>query len=312
MASNMDEKKSGLLTRRQALLSIATITAGATIIAGAPRAVFGATPAKDKIKFLAIGDFGTGDDNQFGIAAQMLRAHQASPVDFVLAVGDNIYPDGGGRHFVKKFERPYGGLIREGVPFHAVLGNHDVKDGRGDQCRYPLFNMNGRSYYTVKTGDGLVEFFMLDSNDFGMAQFGWLESALKESTAKWKIAVFHHPIYSSAESHGSSLGLRARIEPLFARYGVNVAISGHDHVYERIKPQQGVQYFVTGAGGKVRQGDVDLRSPFRAMSYDRDNHFMQMVIEDQQISYQTITRAGVVIDQGTIAPRAIAMAASVR
>jgi hypothetical protein len=307
----MDEKKSGLLTRRQALLSIATITAGATIIAGAPRAVFGARPAKDKIKFLAIGDFGTGDDNQFGIGAQMLRAHQASPLDFVLAVGDNIYPDGGGRHFAKKFERPYAGLIRAGVPFHAVLGNHDVKDGRRDQCQYPLFNMNGRSYYTVKKGDGLAEFFMLDSNDFGMAQFGWLESALKDSTAKWKIAIFHHPIYSSAGEHGPSLGLRARIEPLFARYGVNVAISGHDHVYERVKPLQGVQYFVTGAGGKVRPGDIDLRSPFRAMSYDRDNHFMQMVIEDQQISFQTITRAGAVVDQGAITPRAIAMAASV-
>jgi hypothetical protein len=307
MASNMDEKKSGLLTRRQALLSIATITASAAL---APRAIFGAQPAKDKIKLLAIGDFGTGDGEQMQIAAQMLRDHKTSPLDFVLAVGDNIYPDGGGRHFVQKFERPYAGLIREGVPFHAVLGNHDVKDGRRDQCQYPLFNMNGRAYYTVKKGDGLVEFFMLDSNDYDMAQAGWLESALKESTAKWKIAVFHHPIYSSAERHGSDLRLRARIEPLFARYGVNLAISGHDHVYERVKPQKGVQYFVTGAGGKLRQGDINLRSPFRAMSYDRDNHYMQMVIEDQQISFQTITRAGAVIDQGIISPRA--MAVSVR
>jgi predicted phosphodiesterase len=307
MACNMDEKKSGLLTRRQALLSIATITAGAAL---APRAVFGATPAKDKIKFLAIGDFGTGDDNQTGIAAQMLRDHKTSPLDFVIAVGDNIYPDGGGRHFMKKFERPYAGLIREAVPFHAVLGNHDVKDGRRDQCQYPLFNMSGRGYYTVKKGDGLAEFFMCDSTDFDMAQVGWLEGALKESAAKWKIAVFHHPIYSSAQEHGSSLGLRARIEPILARCGVNVVISGHDHVYERVKPLQGVQYFVTGAGGKVRHGDVDMSSPFRATSFDRDNHYMQMVIEDQQISFKTITRVGAVIDQGTIAPRA--MAASVR
>jgi 3',5'-cyclic AMP phosphodiesterase CpdA len=303
----MDEKKSGLLTRRQALLSIATITAGAALT---PRAVFGATPAKDKIKFLAIGDFGTGDDNQTGIAAQMLRDHKTSPLDFVIAVGDNIYPDGGGRHFLKKFERPYAGLIREAVPFHAVLGNHDVKDGRRDQSQYPLFNMSGRNYYTVKKGDGLAEFFMCDSTNFDMAQVGWLEGSLKESAAKWKIAVFHHPIYSSAQEHGSSLGLRARIEPILARYGVNVVISGHDHVYERTQPQKGVQYFVTGAGGKVRSGDIDLRSPFRATSFDRDNHYMQMVIEDQQISFKTITRAGAVIDQGAIAPRA--MAASVR
>jgi len=302
----MDEKKSGLLTRRQALLSIATITAGAAV---APRAVFGARPAKDRIKFIAFGDFGTGDDNQTGIAAQMLRDHKTSPLDFVIAVGDNIYPDGGGRHFTKKFERPYAGLIREGVKFHAVLGNHDVRDGRGDQCRYPLFNMSGQCHYTVKKGDGLAEFFMIDSTAFDMSQAGWLEGVLKESTARWKIAVFHHPIYSSAQEHGSDLGLRGRIEPLLTRYGVNVVLSGHDHVYERVKPQQGVQYFVTGAGGKVRHGDVSMRSPFRAMSYDQDNHYLQMVIEDQQINFQTIARSGAVIDRGAITPRAMAVSA---
>jgi 3',5'-cyclic AMP phosphodiesterase CpdA len=302
----MDEKKSGLLTRRQALLSIATITAGAAVL---PRAVFGARPAKDRIKFIAIGDFGTGDDNQSEIAALMLRDHKTSPLDFVIAVGDNIYPDGGGRHFEKKFARPYAGLIREGVKFHAVLGNHDVRDGRRDQCQYPLFNMNGECHYTVKQGDGLAEFFMIDSTAFDMTQAGWLESVLKESTAKWKIAVFHHPIYSSAEAHGSDLSLRRRIEPLLTRYGVNVVLSGHDHTYERVKPQQGVQYFVTGAGGKVRPGDVNIRSPFREMSYDRDNHYMQMVIEDKQIGFQTITRSGAVIDRGAITPRAMTASA---
>ena len=297
------KRRVGLLTRRQALLSIATITAGAAVL---PRAVFGATPAKNKIKFAAIGDFGTGDDSQAGIAAQILRDHKTSPLDLVLAVGDNIYPDGGGRHFTKKFERPYSGLIKEGVKFHAVLGNHDVRDGRSDQCQYPLFNMNGQCFYTLKKGDGLAEFIMMDSTDFNETQYGWLESVLKESTAKWKIAVFHHPIYSSAETHGSDLGLRRRIEPLLIRYGVNVVLSGHDHTYERVKPQQGIQYFVTGAGGKVRRNDINLRSPFRAMSFDEDNHYMQMEIEDQQISFQTITRSGAVIDQGAIKQRALA------
>jgi 3',5'-cyclic AMP phosphodiesterase CpdA len=306
MACKMDETKSGLLTRRQALLSIATITAGAAVL---PRAVFGATPAKDRIKFAAIGDFGTGDDSQAGIAAQILRDHKTSPLDLVIAVGDNIYPDGGGRHFTKKFERPYYGLIKEGVKFHAVLGNHDVRDGRGDQCQYPLFNMNGQCHYTVKKGDGLAEFFMIDSTDFNATQNGWLESVLKESTAKWKIAVFHHPIYSSGETHGSDLGLRRMIEPLLTRYGVNVVLSGHDHTYERVKPQQGIQYFVTGAGGKVRKGDINMRSPFRAASFDEDNHYLQMEIEDQQISFQAITRSGSVIDKGAIKQRALAATA---
>src|SRR5262247_2315485 len=101
MASNMDEKKSGLLTRRQALLSIATITAGAAVL---PRAVFGATPAKDKIKFIAIGDFGTGDDNQSGIAAQLLRHHNPPPPDFAIPLRHNIHPHGAARHLVNKFD----------------------------------------------------------------------------------------------------------------------------------------------------------------------------------------------------------------
>src|SRR5262249_784653 len=140
MACNTDEKKSGLLTRRQALLSIAAGAAGAVGAVGAaggavlPRRIFGATPAKNRVKFPAVRDFGTRDGSQSGIAAQILRDHEASPLDLVIAVGDNIYPDGGGRHFAKKFERPYSGLIRDDVKFHAVLGNHDVKDGRRDQC----------------------------------------------------------------------------------------------------------------------------------------------------------------------------------
>jgi predicted MPP superfamily phosphohydrolase len=299
----MDEKNAGLLTRRQALRSIATITAGAVVI---PRSIFGATPAKNSVRFAAIGDFGTGDDRQAEISSLILREHKASPLDLVLTVGDNIYPDGGARHFVKKFERPYAGLLNEGVKFHAVLGNHDVRDGRKDQCGYPLFNMNGQRYYTIKKGDGLVEFFMVDSTDFGLTQAGWLESALRASTAKWKIAVFHHPIYSSAETHGSDLRLRRVIEPLLVRYGVNVVFSGHDHVYERVRPQQGIQYFVTGAGGKVREGDIDMRSPFREMSFDRDNHYMLVEVDDRRISFRAIARSGAVIDSGTIKERALA------
>jgi 3',5'-cyclic AMP phosphodiesterase CpdA len=186
------------------------------------------------------------------------------------------------------------------VKFHAVLGNHDVKDGREDQCHYPLFNMNGQCYYTLKKGDGLAEFFMIDSTDFSATQADWLEGALKASTSRWKIAVFHHPIYSSAGSHGSSLGLRKAIEPLLTRYGVQAVFSGHDHTYERTKPQHGIQYFVTGAGGQVRRGDVNLKSPFRETSYDEDNHFMQVEIDDRQIAFQAIAKSGAVVDRGTI------------
>jgi 3',5'-cyclic AMP phosphodiesterase CpdA len=194
------------------------------------------------------------------------------------------------------------GLLKERVPFHAVLGNHDVQEGRQDQCQYPLFNMAGRNYYTVEQGDGLLKLFMLDSTDCDAAQVGWLEQQLKASTARWKLAVLHHPLYSSGRKHGSDLTLRRKLEPLFVRYGVNAVFSGHDHIYERTIPQQGILYFVTGAGGDTYRGSVDLKSPFRAASYDEDNHFMLIEAEHEQISFQAISETGRVIDRGVIKP----------
>ncbi|HMV84063.1 MAG TPA: metallophosphoesterase [Blastocatellia bacterium] len=292
----MEELKNGLLTRRQALSAMAAATAGAVI---RPVPVFGASATK-KLRFALLGDWGTGDNACAGIANQMYQTHLASALDFVIAAGDNLYPDGGGRHLVKKFEQPFAGLLKERVNFYAVLGNHDVRDGRQDQCQYPQFNMGGQCYYTLKKGDGLAEFFMLDSTDFTRNQAAWVETALRESTAKWKIAVFHHPIYSSADTHGSSTGLRKVLEPLFTRYGVRAVFSGHDHIYERTKPQQGIQYFVAGAGGKVRKGDVDMKSPFREVTYDEDNHFMTVEIDDRQIAFRAIARSGKLVDSGLI------------
>lgn len=292
----MDRKKSSLITRRQAIVSLATVSAGALI---KPSSIF-CSNVNDKIRFAVIGDWGTGDEDGVGTAKQMLAAHQRNAFDFVIAAGDNFYPNGSGRYFAKHFEQPFAGLIKDRVNFYAVLGNHDVDEGRQDQCQYPLFNMGGQNYYKFERSNGMAEFFMLDSTDFSLTQATWLESSLRASRAKWKIAVFHHPIYSSGKKHGSSMGLRKQLEPLFTRYGVNVVFSGHDHIYERTKPQQGIEYFVTGAGGKTRRGGVDMRSSIREVSFDEDNHFMLIEVEDKQVSFQAISETGTVVDSGLI------------
>ena len=283
------------ISRRQAIQSLASLAAGALI---KPSSILSAEPIKDSIRFAVIGDWGTGGSDAQGIAKQMVQAHKRTPLDFVVAAGDNIYPNGSGRHFAKNFEQPFAQLISDRVNFHAVLGNHDVEDGRQDQLQYELFNMRGRNYYTLKQADGLVELFMLDSTFFDNAQHAWVEQALSASTARWKVAVFHHPIYSSGDRHGSNSGLKSKLEPLFTKYKVNAVFSGHDHIYERTKPQQGIQYFVTGAGGKTRRGGVDLNSPIRQASYDEDNHFMVVEIKPQQIVFQAVSETGRVVDSG--------------
>jgi hypothetical protein len=293
----MKNEKCKFASRRQVLKAMAAAAAGSLF---RPALTFGAVPVKNSLRFAVLGDWGTGDSDGAGIAEKMALSHRASPFDFVLAAGDNIYPNGSGRHFVKKFERPFAALLRDRVPFHAALGNHDVVEGRQDQCQYPLFNMGGQNYYTVRKGDGLAEFFMLDSTDFDAAQAAWVEQALSSSAAKWKVAVLHHPLYSSGKRHGSSLELRKRLEPVFVRYRVDAVFSGHDHIYERTLPQQGVQHFVTGAGGKVRDGGIDLKSGFRAVSYDEDNHFMRVEIDDRRLSFEAVSEGGLVVDSGVI------------
>jgi 3',5'-cyclic AMP phosphodiesterase CpdA len=292
----MKEQKRNIITRRQAILSVAAISAGALI---KPSSVFCA-PVKDKIRFAVIGDWGTGDEDQASTARQMFSCHQRTAFDFIVSAGDNVYPNGAGRHFRKNFEQPFNDLLKNQISFYTVLGNHDVEAGRQDQCQYPLFNMCGGNYYKVAKGDGLVDLFMLDSTDFDAPQASWLEGSLRASTAKWKIAVFHHPIYSSGKKHGSAVGLRKKLEPILTAHGVNAVFSGHDHMYERTHPQKGIQYFVTGAGGKTRRGAVDLASSFRATSFDEDNHFMVIEIDDQEVGFKAISETGVVIDSGAI------------
>ncbi len=284
----MDNKQSSLFSRRQALKSLAALTAGTLI---KPSSLF-ASAARSKTRF--------GGSDEAAIARQMAEAHRQAPLDFVLGAGDNIYPNGAGHLFARNFEQPFAELLREQVKFYTVLGNHDVEAGRRDQMHYPLFNMNGANYYTIGRGNGLVDFFMLDSTDFDNQQTTWLENQLAQSKALWKIAVFHHPIYSSGKKHGSDAHLRQRLEPLLKKHSVQVVFSGHDHVYERLKPQDGVQYFVSGGAGKVRHGDIRADSAISAASYDDDNHFMLIELDEKEIAFKAVSKGGAVVDSGII------------
>lgn len=303
--------------KRRAFLALLSTTAAnvfaATASAGAPsdmlRSGFNgfsqavASPIAEVVRFIAFGDAGTGDRAQRDLARVMADHHQSRPFDTALMLGDNIYPDGDLSDAPAKFERPYAELLRRGVKFHAVLGNHDIRKGYEAQINYPNFNMGGRAYYSFARGAGLVEFFALDSNNFDRQQRWWLEQALMASRAKWKIAFFHHPIYSSGDKHGSNLKLRAALEPLLVKHGVAAAFSGHDHVYERTRPQQGVQYFVSGAGGKLRRGDLSRDTEFFAYGNDEVSSFMSVTITPDRFSFSAIDVTGRVIDSGDVAPR---------
>src|SRR6478609_1034965 len=168
----------------------------------------------DSVKFMAMGDMGTGEHGQYEVAQQMVEAWKQFPFDFVIMLGDNLYGSQKPKDFVTKFETPYKPLLDAGVKFYAALGNHDEQTNRF----YKPWNMNGERYYTYTKKN--VRFFVLDSDYLDRTQLDWLENELKTTTDEWKVAYFHHPLYSSGGRHGSETDLRVVLEPLFMKYQV--------------------------------------------------------------------------------------------
>jgi predicted phosphodiesterase len=255
--------------------------------------------AEGSLKFIVLGDFGTGGRSQYDLAATMARFHDKFKFDTAITVGDNLYGSQRPKDYATKFETPYKPLLDAGVTFYATLGNHDSRE----QKNYALFNMGGKLYYTFKPPNQPVRFFMLDSNYPSPEQLTWLQQELKNSGSDWKIAVFHHPLYSSGKFHGSSLELRQILEELFVRNNVSVVFSGHDHFYERIKPQRGIVYFVVGSGGKLRAGNIDRMSGLTDRGLDTGNAFLAVEIDGDRMYFNAISTDGSVVDSGVIERR---------
>ena len=265
--------------------SLSVIPAGSQVTA----------PVKaDSVRMAVIGDMGTGETPQYEVSQRMLGAHTTFPFDFVIMLGDNIYGGSTPKDFNLKFSIPYKPLLDVGVKFYASLGNHD----NTNESLYAPYNMNGATYYTFKKGN--VRFFALNSNYMDPKQLAWLENELKSAgDGDWKVCYFHHPLYSSAKTHGSSVDLRHVLEPIFTKYHVDVVFSGHDHVYERVKPQNGIYYFTEGASGELRPGDLN-QSSITAKGFDSDNTFMLVEFAGSQMNFQTISRSGQSVDSGVI------------
>jgi hypothetical protein len=243
------------------------------------------------LRFAVIGDSGTGERPQFQIGELMSRYQGKFPFDFVLMLGDNIYGSKTASGFRKKFEEPYKALLDANVKFYAALGNHD----HSDEVFYKPFNMSGKRYYNFHAGN--ADFFALDSDYMDPAQVDWLRQQLSGSTAAWKICFFHHPFYSHARFHGEDVDLRNQLEPIFQKYGVNVVLNGHQHVYERLKPHGGINYIVLGNSGQLRTHDL-MPSPDTAKGFDTDQAFMLVEVADKAFHFQTISRANDTVDQG--------------
>jgi Calcineurin-like phosphoesterase len=184
------------------------------------------------------------------------------------------------------------------VKFYAALGNHDAPNERF----YKPFHMGGNRYYKFAVGN--AEFFAMDSNYMDPQQLDWLTKQLSASKADWKICFFHHPLYSDGKFHGGDMDLRARIEPIFQKSAVRVVLSGHEHIYERLRPQDGIHYFVIGNSGELRFHNL-RPSPEMMKGFDTDRTFMLVEIAGDRFCFQVVSRAGATVDSGVIQQQAL-------
>jgi hypothetical protein len=206
---------------------------------------------------VAVGDIACATDQRVSATrcrhhdtARLARAYRPS---YVFALGDLQYRAATLQEFRSSYRRSWGKLKRVTRP---VPGNHEYKS-RGATGYYAYFRrQRSPGYYAFDVGSWRI--YALNSNCSHIdcqAQVRWLRQDLGANPRSCSAIMMHHPRYSSGE--GERPGMR-RFWRVAHRYGVDLALAGHDHHYERFtrmdedhrRARDGIDSFVVGTGGK--------------------------------------------------------------
>jgi len=210
----------------------------------------------------------------------------------VFRVGD-IVNDGYEPELWKAFHDIHGPLL-ETTEYFPALGNHEYDSPLYfDTFRF----LNNRRWYSVDRMG--IHFIILDSNsrlDLESEQYKWLVSDLtaQEGSAKFVIAIFHHPIFDVGAYHkADEKNLRPILQPLFENAGVSAVFSGHSHNYQRFE-YNGMYFIVTAGGGSNlrKQSRTDPYLQKFSLSY----HFCLLTPEDDFLRVRVIDIDSKLID----------------
>jgi len=258
---------------------------------------FRTAPAVDDpapVRFLAFGDSGGGGSDQYALLEQMYTV----PFDLMIHTGDVAYDDGTIGQYEDNVFGVYADLFRN-IPFFPASGNHDYRTQQGAPFR-DVFNLPGASGERWYSYDwGRVHFVALDTETDYATQMKWLEQDLAATQLPWKVIYMHRPPYSSG-MHGSDTRLQNMLAPIAEKFGVQLVLAGHDHDYERMKPQNGVAYVVTGGGG-IGTRSVGSSS-FTELSVDVI-HFVYVEVGVDELTLHAIDGTGKEFDS-MVVPRA--------
>jgi predicted phosphodiesterase len=195
---------------------------------GGPASVpktFRTFPVKpERIAFIAYGDTRTNPAAHRSVAACFAR-HE--PL-FVLHDGDLVASGKALELWGPQFFTPLVDVI-DHVPIMPALGNHE--GGAENLLRF-FDQPGGRTWYSFDCGP--VHVTVLDDTQTKPENVQWLDQDLAAAKAPWKIAMYHAPTFN-LEGHKSDAA-RTTFLPVFEKYGVDVVVAGHSHMYERFVP----------------------------------------------------------------------------
>lgn len=299
-----------------------------TIVPDSPNGMHVEHPAGDTVRFIAVGDTGSGDANQIAVANAMANKCATDGCDFVILLGDNIYDKGPASlddpQWQLKFEMPYAMLD---VPFYVVLGNHDVAAeplfGSGytpDQAILEVQYSDRSQKWTMPAthytlGAGPVAFLMLDTTSLynHVVMYGdqhdWIGGARDAMKAEhaWVLSAGHHTYVSNGD-HGNA-GAYAyfdfdpgvEIKQFFETNlcgQIDVVMTGHDHNRQWLDPVlcAGTDVIVSGAGAKPR--GLPGKNPYEWQSEELG--FLYVVADAHTLTGQFIGAKGSVDFERTL------------
>jgi hypothetical protein len=265
--------------------------------------VFSVKPASAPIRVVAIGDFGTGDEEQRLPADAILNYQRTRPFDFGITLGDNYQDDGAHSPSDPRWQQYWEHTYpRLGIPFYASMGNHDwgSPDGPAAEILYSQKSADFRlpaPYYTFTAG--AVQFFTLNTVLMSEAQLLWLRDELKKSTSKWKVVYGHYQVYSAVR--GDNDDLIKRLLPILEENRVDLYLCGHEHLFQHLKRAGNVHFFVNGAaGGGARSVEkqgyegllfvAEKKQGFTVLEADASSLTVRFIGEDGEQLYQYVLR----------------------
>jgi len=268
-------------------------------------------------RFFAVGDTGTGEPDQFKVASAIFQKCAASGCDFGLLLGDNFYPDGVASaddpQWKTKFEQPYAEILAAGIPFYAVLGNHDYADNKdwsrgAHQIAYGQANPAWRmpaEHYSFESGN--ASFLALDTSPIeagvgdaegvqGKRAREWASSRARP----WLIAFGHHPYLSNGTNGNAGRRVSRFVEERLCGKA-DLYFAGHDHNLQLLKPSRACAttlHVVSGGGGYAT---YSLPGGNPALFQTQARGFVYVAVDGARLALEVMSADGAVLYSHTLA-----------